>query len=269
MTIRILDSNLVNQIAAGEVLERPSAAIKELVENAIDAKATRIDIAIEEGGKSFLSVTDDGFGMDKSELALAIERHATSKIPDNDLSNINSFGFRGEALPSIGAVARLGNSYGWLVKDIAAKVGDKGLFEVIDAVPIQAESAGEKLSPWPHFKSIVKDIEHYHPSKKYDTIVCYFLLHEMPDKKKKRVIKNIASMLALNGRAVFIDYGTASKYHPLKYLLRAYNNIFEPFADSLFKTGIKDFTDDDNLHFVTKTFFGGLYQKTIMTIKKG
>ncbi len=107
MTIRILDSNLVNQIAAGEVLERPSAAIKELVENAIDAGASRIDVAIEEGGKSFLSVTDDGFGMDKSELALAIERHATSKIPDNDLSNINSFGFRGEALPSIGAVARL------------------------------------------------------------------------------------------------------------------------------------------------------------------
>ena len=107
MTIRILDSNLVNQIAAGEVLERPSAAIKELIENAIDAGATRIDVTIEDGGKSFLSVTDDGFGMDKSELALAVERHATSKIPDNDLSNINSFGFRGEALPSIGAVARL------------------------------------------------------------------------------------------------------------------------------------------------------------------
>jgi len=107
VTIRILDSNLVNQIAAGEVLERPSAAIKELIENAIDAGATRIDVTIEDGGKSFLSVTDDGFGMDKSELALAVERHATSKIPDNDLSNINSFGFRGEALPSIGAVARL------------------------------------------------------------------------------------------------------------------------------------------------------------------
>ena len=107
MTIRILDTNLVNQIAAGEVLERPSAAIKELIENAIDAGATRIDVAIEDGGKSFLSVTDDGFGMDKSELSLAIERHATSKIPDNDLSNIGSFGFRGEALPSIGAVARL------------------------------------------------------------------------------------------------------------------------------------------------------------------
>ena len=107
MTIRILDTNLVNQIAAGEVLERPSAAIKELIENAIDAGATRIDVAIEDGGKSFLSVTDDGFGMDKSELSLAIERHATSKIPDNDLNNINSFGFRGEALPSIGAVARL------------------------------------------------------------------------------------------------------------------------------------------------------------------
>ena len=164
---------------------------------------------------------------------------------------------------------QVGNCYGWLIKDVASKVGDKGYFEVIDAIPTQAESAGEKLAPWPHFKSVVKDIEHYHPSKKYDTILCYFLLHELPDKKKTRIIKHIASLLTLNGRAVFIDYGTASKYHPLKYLLRAYNNIFEPFAGSLFETSIKDFMDDDNLHFVTKTFFGGLYQKTIMTVKRG
>ena len=105
--IRQLPETLVNQIAAGEVIERPAAAIKELVENAIDAGASRIDIHLRDGGKSLLSVTDDGIGMGPGDLKLAIERHATSKLPDNDLVNIDSFGFRGEALPSIGAVSRM------------------------------------------------------------------------------------------------------------------------------------------------------------------
>jgi DNA mismatch repair protein MutL len=107
MPIRRLDPILVDRIAAGEVVERPSSAVKELVENALDAGATRIDVAIEEGGKKLIRVIDDGCGMDERDLALAIERHATSKIPDGDLTNIATLGFRGEALPSIAAVADL------------------------------------------------------------------------------------------------------------------------------------------------------------------
>jgi DNA mismatch repair protein MutL len=107
MTVRFLDPTLINQIAAGEVIERPASAIKELVENAIDAGSTKIDVAIREGGRTLIAITDNGHGMGQDDLILAVERHATSKIPDSDLFNIRTLGFRGEALPSIGAVSRL------------------------------------------------------------------------------------------------------------------------------------------------------------------
>jgi DNA mismatch repair protein MutL len=130
MPVRQLPEGIVNRIAAGEVVERPAAAVKELVENALDAGSTRIDVTIGGGGRRLIRVVDDGVGMTRADLVLSVERHATSKLAGEDLLDIRTLGFRGEALPSIGAVSRLtittrhaDEPHGWA---LTVNAGDKG-----------------------------------------------------------------------------------------------------------------------------------------------
>src|SRR3546814_5347951 len=107
MSIRRLPEHLVNRIAAGEVVERPASALKELVENSIDAGANRIHVRLASGGLDMIEVSDNGSGMGRSDIAIALERHATYKLPDDAIENVVTLGFRGEALPSLASVAHL------------------------------------------------------------------------------------------------------------------------------------------------------------------
>jgi DNA mismatch repair protein MutL len=144
MKIRRLAEGTINRIAAGEVVERPASAVKELIENALDAGATRIEIATTNGGADLIVVSDDGEGMEKDDLAVAVERHATSKLPlgetgGDDLSHIATMGFRGEALPSIGAVARL---------SIASRTAQSDAHEIqVEGGPARGPSPAGFLAP--------------------------------------------------------------------------------------------------------------------------
>ena len=129
--IRQLPETLVNQIAAGEVLENPAAAVKEMVENSIDAGATQINITLRQAGKSLICIEDNGVGMDQDDLKLCLSRHATSKLPGEDLLAIGTLGFRGEAIPSIASISRMsiesrakGAPNAWMISSEGGRIGD-------------------------------------------------------------------------------------------------------------------------------------------------
>ena len=175
MGIKKLSDEIINRIAAGEVIEKPAFVIKELVENAIDANATEIEVIIKDGGKRQIIVSDNGLGISKNDLSISIQRHATSKLDENDLNKIEYLGFRGEALPSIASVSDLtidsykkNQSSGWKIninyntfvelspssRIFGTKVSVKNLFKT---TPARLKFLKNNIAENLHSQSIVKN----------------------------------------------------------------------------------------------------------------
>ena len=151
MSIKRLPPELINRIAAGEVVERPASALKELVENSLDAGATRVAIRLSAGGLELVEVSDDGCGMSPDEMRLALERHATSKLPDEAIDRVTTFGFRGEALPSIASVSRLvlesrpAASDGWRIEIDHGEKASEGPAALPSGTRVRIERLFEKV----------------------------------------------------------------------------------------------------------------------------
>ena len=186
--IRRLPDGLVNRIAAGEVIERPASVVKELVENSLDAGATRIDIVMRDGGRTLIVVADDGHGMGAGDLELAVERHATSKLPHDDLMRIGSLGFRGEALASIGAVSRAtvtsrarGGDLAWSIEVEGGRVGEpcpgalvRGtrieIRDLFHATPARLKFLKSERAEFGHAREVIERLAMAHPDVAFSLV---------------------------------------------------------------------------------------------------
>jgi len=223
--IKVLSQNLINQIAAGEVIERPASVVKELVENAIDAGATEVEIKLEDAGKSLISVSDNGSGMDKDSLNLCILSHATSKLSDENLFNIHTFGFRGEALPSMVSIARV---------SIISSDNDRG-----EAWHLNTEGKGNlELEPDSRTKGTtvtVRDLFYATPAR---------LKFLKSDTSENEACRQTLKRMALSFRNVSFSLYEKDKqkllYEATDNLLQRIKDIFgEEFAENLFEVKIE------------------------------
>ena len=222
MNVRLLDPVTVDRIAAGEVVERPASAVKELVENALDAGASEIDIVIEDGGRKLIRVIDNGAGMSAEDLALSVERHATSKLPDGDLSNIATLGFRGEALPSIGSVAQLSID----AREQGADIGH--------SIRVEAGAKGAvQPSAWPRGARIeVRDLFAATPAR---------LKFLKSPRAEAQAVADIVRRIALAHHDVSF---TLSGDHLTTLAFRATNDDAKGFADRVAQVLGRDFIDN-------------------------
>ena len=166
-------------------------------------------------------------------------------------------------------VLQIGATFGKQIEKIAAKIGPYGSFDLIDVSKTQIERCQNKfIYSYPKINLLHQDAAEA-INGSYDVVVCYMLLHEVPDPTKHKIVENALRAVKVGGKAVFIDYHNPSEWHPLKYIIRAFNRLYQPFAESLWKNEIKSFADNSQDYTWKKTlFFGRAYQKVVATRKK-
>ncbi len=185
--------------------------------------------------------------------------------------NITSFFYRNKLIDEllkdikIGSnVLQAGATYSDQITKLAEKIGETGNLTILDICPTQVRRWHKKLIAYNNANIVHKDIESK-LAKKYDAVICFMLLHELPDAKKSRAINNLLKSLDEKGKLIIIDYHNPANNNPLKYIIRPINRLFEPFAEALWKKTIKDFViNQDNYRIRTQIYLGGIYQKTII-----
>ena len=201
------------------------------------------------------------------------DQEVSRNLDDNRFGTLFTLGYNNKLAKAVcrevnypSSVLQVGATFGNQIDKIASKIGQYGSYDIIDVSKTQIERCRNKfIYEYPKINFILQDatspIE-----KKYDCVVCYMLLHEVPDPTKHKIVNNILSAINTNGKVIFVDYHAPSKWHPLRYIVKAVNRLYQPFAESLWNHEIKDFAENPNDYVWRKSlYFGKMYQRVVVT----
>jgi len=206
-----------------------------------------------------------------------LNKQNSKDFDDNRLLTLLTLGYNNKLANSVcdeinyqNSVLQIGATFGKQIEKVLTKIGPYGSFDLIDVSKVQIERCQNKfIYSFPKIEFLQQDAAEEPIKGNYDVVICYMLLHEVPDPTKYKIVENALKAINAGGKVIFIDYHLPMDFHPLKYLIRAFNRLYQPFAESLWKNEIRNYAENPEKYTWKKTlFFGDVYQKVVVTRKK-